>query len=88
MKGLGGYHLAVDASSSEAVRLLRERKRRDAKPFAVMVRDLREARKLATISESEAKLLQSVERPIVLLRAKRAPGSGPGGRPGQPARSG
>ena len=72
VKGLGGYHLACDASSSESVRLLRERKRRDAKPFAVMVRDLREARKLAVISEAEAKLLESVERPIVLLPRKRA----------------
>ena len=71
VKGLGGYHLAVDATSSEAVQLLRERKRRDAKPFAVMVRDLREARKLATISEVEGKLLESVERPIVLLPRKR-----------------
>ena len=71
VKGLGGYHLAVDATSSEAVRLLRERKRRDAKPFAVMVRDLREARKLAILSEAEARLLESVERPIVLVPRKR-----------------
>ena len=71
VKGLGGYHLAVDATSSEAVRLLRERKRRDAKPFAVMVGDLREARKLATLSEVEARLLESVERPIVLVPRKR-----------------
>ncbi|HUM11242.1 MAG TPA: carbamoyltransferase HypF [Myxococcaceae bacterium] len=71
VKGLGGYHLAVDATSSEAVRLLRERKRRDAKPFAVMARDLREARRLATISDAEARLLESVERPIVLVPGKR-----------------
>ncbi len=71
VKGLGGYHLACDATSSEAVRLLRERKRRDAKPFAVMVRDLKEARRLATISEAEARLLESVERPIVLVLRKR-----------------
>ena len=84
VKGLGGYHLAVDASSPEAVRLLRERKRRDAKPFAVMVRDLREARKLATISEPEAKLLESVERPVVLLRAKRARALAPEVAPDNP----
>ena len=72
VKGLGGYHLAVDATSSEAVQLLRDRKRRDAKPFAVMVRDLGEARKLAFVSRAEARLLESVERPIVLLR--RQPG--------------
>ncbi len=70
VKGLGGYHLAVDATSSEAVQLLRERKRRDAKPFAVMVRDLREARKLASFSQAEAKLLETVERPIVLVARK------------------
>jgi hydrogenase maturation protein HypF len=72
VKGLGGYHLACDATSSEAVQLLRDRKRRDAKPFAVMVRELPDARALATMSRSEAELLQSVERPIVLLRRKRA----------------
>src|SRR5678815_2756613 len=84
VKGLGGYHLAVDASSPEAVRLLRERKRRDAKPFAVMVRDLREARKLATVSEPEARLLESVERPIVLLPAKRTRGLAPEVAPDNP----
>ena len=74
VKGLGGYHLACDATSSDAVRLLRQRKRRDAKPFAVMVRDLGEARGLATLSGEEEKLLESTERPIVLVRRK--PGSG------------
>ena len=71
MKGLGGYHLAGDATSSEAVRRLRERKRRDAKPFAVMVRDLGEARRFAAVSETEARLLESVERPIVLVQRGR-----------------
>jgi hydrogenase maturation protein HypF len=72
VKGLGGYHLAADATSSEAVLLLRERKRRDAKPFAVMVRNLEEARQLTTVSEAEARLLESVERPVVLLSRKGA----------------
>jgi len=70
VKGLGGYHLACDATSSEAVRLLRERKRRDAKPFAVMVRDLREARRLATLSGEEERLLECTERPIVLVQRR------------------
>jgi len=74
VKGLGGYHLACDATSSDAVQLLRERKRRDAKPFAVMVRDLGEARGLATLSTEEEKLLVSTERPIVLVQRK--PGGG------------
>jgi hydrogenase maturation protein HypF len=71
VKGLGGYHLACDATSSGAVQLLRARKRRDAKPFAVMVRELRDARELAVVSGADAKLLRSMERPIVLLPRKR-----------------
>ena len=70
VKGLGGYHLACDATSSQAVQLLRDRKHRDAKPFAVMVRGLPDAREVAVVSETEEKLLESVERPIVLLRRK------------------
>lgn len=67
VKGLGGFHLACDATSSDAVGALRERKRRDAKPLAVMVEDLRAAECLAVVSREEARLLESVERPIVLL---------------------
>jgi hydrogenase maturation protein HypF len=67
VKGLGGYHLAVDATQAEAVARLRERKRREAKPLAVMVRDLSSARALAEIDAAAAQLLTSVERPIVLV---------------------
>jgi len=67
IKGLGGYHLACDATSESAVRALRERKRREEKPFAVMVRDLDAARRHAHIGPAEADLLTGVERPIVLL---------------------
>jgi hydrogenase maturation protein HypF len=70
VKGLGGYHLACDATSSEAVRRLRERKQRDEKPFAVMVRTLDEARALAATDAAEERLLASVERPIVLVRQR------------------
>jgi hydrogenase maturation protein HypF len=66
VKGLGGYHLACDASSPAAVRTLRGRKRREEKPLAVMVADLDAARGLAEISPAEAALLESAERPIVL----------------------
>ncbi len=66
IKGLGGFHLACDATSSPAVSLLRRRKRRDAKPFAVMVRNLEAAEALAILSDGERELLRSVERPIVL----------------------
>lgn len=72
LKGMGGFHLACDATSPFAVRRLRERKRRDEKPLAVMVRDLAAAERLARLDEAERRLLVSVERPIVL--ATRRPG--------------
>jgi hydrogenase maturation protein HypF len=69
-KGLGGFHLACDATAPLSVQRLRERKRREVRPLAVMVRDLAAASQLALVSEEEARLLTSVERPIVLLRKK------------------
>ena len=66
IKGLGGFHLACAATSPEAVRRLRARKRRDEKPFAVMVAGPEQAGEIATIGEAEQRLLSSVERPIVL----------------------
>ncbi len=71
IKGLGGFHLACDAASDPAVALLRERKGRVEKPFAVMVSDLQAARSISVVDADEARLLTSRERPIVLL-AKRA----------------
>ncbi|WP_242395261.1 carbamoyltransferase HypF [Anaeromyxobacter oryzisoli] len=73
VKGIGGYHLACDATSDEAVGTLRARKRREEKPLAVMVADLEAARALADLSGAEADLLASAERPIVLCR--RRPGA-------------
>ena len=70
IKGVGGYHLACDTLSEEAVARLRVRKHREAKPFALMVPDLETARQLCTINDSEAKLLQSYRRPIVLLHKR------------------
>ncbi|MEO7980446.1 MAG: carbamoyltransferase HypF [Sporichthyaceae bacterium] len=67
VKGLGGYHLACDAMNAGAVAELRRRKRRGAKPFAVMVRDLAAARRLAHLDDVEAALLTDSRRPIVLL---------------------
>jgi hydrogenase maturation protein HypF len=67
LKGLGGYHLACDATAGDAVARLRARKRREAKPFAVMVRDLAAARAVALVDDADAALLSSVERPIVLV---------------------
>ena len=70
VKGIGGWHLACDAASPEAVRDLRARKRREEKPLAVMVRDLDVARALAELSPAEEALLLSPERPIVLCRRR------------------
>jgi hydrogenase maturation protein HypF len=67
LKGIGGFHLACDATSGDAVAELRRRKRRDEKPFAVMARDLRTAQRLCVLAEEEERLLLSVERPIVLV---------------------
>ena len=82
VKGLGGFHLACDAASAAAVGELRRRKRRDAKPFAVMVRDLSAAEALAVLGPEERRLLTSVERPIVLVErrpdARLAPQIAPG----------
>jgi hydrogenase maturation protein HypF len=67
IKGIGGYHLACDATSPAAVAELRRRKQRDAKPLAVMVQGLTAARALCRVSDAEAALLESPARPIVLL---------------------
>ncbi len=70
VKGIGGFHLAVDATNEQAVGRLRTRKHRPDKPFAVMVANLATARRLATVSDAEAAALRSPERPIVLLQAR------------------
>lgn len=70
LKGLGGYHLACDATNATAVGELRLRKGRDDKPFALMVKDAIAARALCEMSAEEEALLRSPARPIVLLRAK------------------
>ncbi len=70
VKGLGGYHLACDATNEHAVAQLRARKHRYDKPFALMVGDVATARTLCEVSDAEEKLLSSRRRPIVLLRAR------------------
>jgi len=67
IRGIGGWHLACDARDEQAVDRLRRRKQRDRRPFAVMVPDLAAARRLARIDAPEAALLESPERPIVIL---------------------
>ena len=68
VKGLGGYHLACLATDDAAVRRLRERKKRPAKPFACMFRDAGTAGRYCAMSDAEKRLLVSPEAPIVLLR--------------------
>ncbi len=70
IKGIGGYHLACDATSEAAVATVRARKARGGKPFAVMVRDLAAARALAEIDDAAAAVLTSPARPVVLLRRR------------------
>ncbi len=74
VKGLGGFHLMCDARNAAAVALLRERKARYEKPLALMVRDVSAARELGAVSVEAAHLLESPERPIVLVPA--LPGGG------------
>jgi hydrogenase maturation protein HypF len=79
VKGLGGYHLACDATNEAAVALLRKRKRRGDQPFAVMVAGMATASELAGLSAEERAALRSRQRPIVL--ASRRPGDlAPAGR--------
>ena len=82
LRGLGGFHLAVDATNEAAVSLLRTRKGREEKPLAVMVGDLDEARRVGAPTSDEEVMLSSPERPIVLLeeggRSALAPSVAPG----------
>ncbi len=70
IKGLGGFHIACDATNRDAVRRLRERKRRSNKPFAVMAPDLQSIGTYCLVTDDEKDLLQNNRRPIVLLRKK------------------
>lgn len=74
VKGIGGFHLAVDAASSQAVSRLRQRKGREAKPLAVMVADLATARRICRLEAKEEQALTSQARPIVLAGKKEGHG--------------
>lgn len=67
LKGLGGFHLACDARNEQAVRLLRVRKRRSDKPFALMCRDLAAAERICAVSETDRDILLSPQHPIVVM---------------------
>jgi len=83
MKGLGGFHLVCDATSAEAVAALRQRKAREEKPFAVMVANVASVSALVQVGIGEPGLLESAERPVVLMKKRlatdeRLPGAAPG----------
>ena len=73
VKGIGGFHLCCDATSQDAVMLLRKRKRRPVKPFAVMMRDMDTVERECYVSEAQRAVLTGHQKPIVLLKKK--PGS-------------
>jgi len=68
VKGIGGFHLVVDARNDEAVRRLRERKQREEKPLALMFPSLESVKSVCEVTPSEARLLRAPEAPIVLLK--------------------
>jgi hydrogenase maturation protein HypF len=73
VKGLGGFHLMVDARNDEAVKRLRQRKHREEKPLAVMFPSLPQVRKACCVSTKEKAILESTEAPIILLRKRPRP---------------
>ncbi|MGO9326333.1 MAG: carbamoyltransferase HypF [Terracidiphilus sp.] len=84
IKGIGGFHLAVDATNEFAVMRLRDRKHRYGKPLAVMVRDLEAARELCVMTPEEEELLITVARPVVLAPKRIGGGIAPSVAPGIP----
>jgi len=72
VKGIGGFHLMADARNETAIQLLRERKHREEKPFALMVSSLESVKAFCEVSPLEERLLRSSEAPIVLLRQKKS----------------
>ncbi len=72
IKGLGGFHLAVDALNNNAVKRLRERKKRDHKPFALMTDSIEKIKQYAIVDNASEKILKSPQSPIVLLPKNKA----------------
>ena len=83
VKGLGGFHLVVDATDEDAVRTLRQRKHREERPLALMVSDTDAARRACFVDAAEEALLLSPARPIVLLTRLPDDGIAPSVAPGQ-----
>lgn len=85
IKGLGGFHLACDATNHTAVRTLRERKRRSGKPFGLMVETVEDAQRICEVDSASRALLTGIRRPLVLLAARPGAGLAPDVAPGNSA---
>lgn len=84
VKGIGGFHLCCDATNEEAVQRLRQRKRRPAKPLAVMMQDEKVAKAECEISPEEMQVLTGHQKPILLLKRKKDSSIAPSVAPGNP----
>ncbi|MCM8800874.1 MAG: carbamoyltransferase HypF [Candidatus Omnitrophica bacterium] len=71
IKGIGGFHIACDAENISVIKRLRKKKKRPFKPFAIMLKDMSQIKKICYVSKLEQDILNSPERPIVLLKKKR-----------------
>ena len=84
IKGIGGFHLCCDATSEATVQLLRNRKKRPVKPFAVMMRDMETVKRECVFSEKQAEVLDGHQKPIILLPRKEGGRICPAVAPGNP----
>ena len=84
IKGIGGFHLCCDATNEKAVSLLRERKHRPVKPFAVMVRDMEAARRAVKATAAAEEILEGPKKPILLLERQENSTIAPSAAPGNP----
>ena len=84
IKGIGGFHLCCDATNEKAVSLLRERKHRPVKPFAVMVRDMEAARRAVKVTPAAEEILEGPKKPILLLERQENSTIAPSAAPGNP----
>ena len=84
IKGIGGFHLCCDATNEKAVSLLRKRKHRPVKPFAVMVRDMEAARRAVKVTPAAEEILEGPKKPILLLERQENSTITPSAAPGNP----
>ena len=84
IKGIGGFHLCCDATNEKAVSLLRERKHRPVKPFAVMVGDMEAARRAVKVTPAAEEILEGPKKPILLLERQENSTIAPSAAPGNP----